>query len=196
MGKILLVSIVVILVLVLGVSISFPFIEKRSIDEAKRLIMQNEKFEEVFGEVSKVRLWPLGRYEWNDKFSNFPLSVKGSKQKGLVKVYCIKANDNVRVTKITQRYGFADEIRIWPVTIYSKKGAKIPANIWNGIEFLLGSIILYVLYLNPKSKGWFSRNVLIKLFGSATDKVTILTRLWIPILLLISLLYFTNIMYS
>ena len=156
--------------------------------------MENENVKEEFGEVSLVGLWPIGDYYWNKKEAGFPLAVKGSKKKGIIKVEYNK--NKGMLTKISRPYGLMSEYSIMPATRMPPEKAYFPKHIWNSIEFFLGGVIGLLWFFELKRKGWLTKNLLVKIYGSALDKITFLIGLSIPLMFFISLLYLTNIMYS
>jgi hypothetical protein len=133
--------------------------KSEDIKSCKELVLNNESVKNYFGVIKTIRPKING---WGKKWSSEEgvsgscgFSIQGGIKKGNISVRWIKENDKIKITMISTRVGLCSSYNLWPEPTVTPPNYILSSNAWDGIELLIGTLIISVLYFNIKKVGMF-----------------------------------------
>ena len=127
------------------------------VEQCKVFVINNANIQHFFGTIKtiKLRFSGGGRSVSTKEGTSGSCSfrIKGSKQKGIVKVKWRKSDGKIIVTQLSMRECLASTRILWPESKARSAGCLLPSHVWDGIILLVMVPLFFFFYVNTKRNG-------------------------------------------
>jgi hypothetical protein len=146
-----------VVVLVFQFIFSKLIYKHEEVEQCKVFAMNSTNIQDFFGTIESIELRVKGggrSVSTEEGISgSCSFRIKGTEQKGNIKVEWRKNDGKINITRISMREGLAGTRILWPQAKATSVGYILPSHVWDGIISLVGAPLIFFFYLNSKRNG-------------------------------------------